>query len=315
MRTKFHAGLLACVLTMLLGGCSQKREQAADAEVSGSASDSAAAAPAAPAGSAAPTDAATQLESAVIVQPSGERRFIRTANVGFLVDDVYRSALAIEDLVAQYGGFVARNDIQSTVEDVEKRPSGDGKLVELATYTVRGRLLVRVPSERTQPFLRALATHVRFLDGRTYEAADAQFQVLRERLAQARHQSAQAALGDIAADGGKTGERVDAVSARSDAQAQRDEAQIARAELEDRIAFATIDLSMYQSPQVRRTERLDVDAVVRRDGPGFFARLGHALRTGWYGGLDAIVWLSLLWPLWLAVAACVIGVRFWRRRG
>jgi len=313
MRTKLLAGLLACALTMLVGACSQKREQAADAEAASAASDTAAA-PAAPADAAAPMDAATQLESAVVVQPSGERRFIRTANVGFLVDDVYRSALAIEDLVAQYGGFVAKNDIQSTVEDVETRPSGDGKLVELATYTVRGRLLVRVPSERTQPFLRALSTHVRFLDGRTYEAADAQFLVLRERLAQARHQSAQAALGQIAAGGGKTGERVDAVSARSDAQAQRDEAEVARAELEDRIAFATLDLSMYQSPQVRRTERLDVDAVVRRDGPGFFARLGHALRTGWYGGLEAIVWLSLLWPLWLVVALCVMGLRFWRRR-
>lgn len=318
MRTTLRAGLLACALITVLGGCSAQKHSeesmAQDAAAPAMETAAGAAAPPAQAPAAAPSpDVQAQLQSSATTQEQGERRFIRTASAEFRVRDVYRSTLAIEDLVARQGGFVANNRVQAHVEDVQLRPSGDGKLIELATYTMRGNLQVRVPSERTQPFLRELAAQVEFLDSRQFDAVDAQFDLLRQRLAYARHQEAQAALAEAAAQRGKSGEKVDAISARADAQSQRDEATIARATLEDRIAFATIDLSLYQSPHVRRTERMDVDAVVRRDGPGFFARLGHALRTGWHGGLDALIALSRLWMLWLAVVAAALVVR-WRRR-
>ncbi|GAA5070916.1 DUF4349 domain-containing protein [Lysobacter panacisoli] len=318
MRTTLHAGLLACALMAVLGGCSRQKmadEAAADAASPAMETAAGAAAPPAEAPSAAAPspDVQAQLQSSATTQEQGERRFIRTASAEFRVRDVYRSTLAIEDLVARQGGFVANNRVQAHVDDIQLRPSGDGKLVELATYTVRGNLQVRVPSERTQAFLRELAAQVEFLDSRQFDAVDAQFDLLRQRLAYARHQDAQHALGDAAAQRGKAGEKVDAISARADAQSQRDEATIARATLEDRIAFATIDLALYQSPQVRRTERMDVDAVVRRDGPGFFARLGHALRVGWHGSLEVVIALSRLWMLWLVVLAAVLVVRARRR--
>jgi hypothetical protein len=321
MRMNLAAGLLACGL--ILCGCSRQdhatEEQAADATMAQSAPSPAkemgpasGGAPASPAS--APVDTQTQLQSAAATQQSGERRFIRTASAEFRVRDVYRSALAIEDLVAQQGGFVASNRIETRVEDRQRRPSGDGRLIELSTFTVHGRLQVRMPSERTQTFLRALAQQVEFLDSRNFDAVDAQFELLRQRLAYARHQDAQRALADVAAERGKTGEKVDAVGARVDAQTQRDEATLAQAALEDRIAFATIDLSLYQSPQVSRTDLVDVDQVVRRDGPGFFARLGHALQAGWFGALDVLIALSLMWPLWLGVLLAAIALRQWRRR-
>jgi Domain of unknown function (DUF4349) len=323
MRAKLCMGLLACGWVLALGACSKHSEpaeamseQAAAPAPAESKAQEAADAAATVARSEAPAsapDTQTQLQSAAISQDDGERKFIRTADVEFRVREVYRSALAIEDLVAQHGGFVARNDIQAQIDDVETRSSGDGKLIELATYTVRGHLQVRVPSAQTQTFLRALANQVEFLDHRNFAAMDAQFELLRQQLAYARQQDAQRALGEVAEGRGKLGEKTDAINARTDAQNQRDEALIARKAFEDRIAFATIDLSLYQSPQVRRSERLDVEAVVRRDGPGFFSRIGHSLSVGWYGLLDCLVALSRLWPLWLGLAFAVWLVRRWRR--
>jgi hypothetical protein len=255
-----------------------------------------------------------QLRSAVTSQEDGERKFIRTATAEFRVREVYGSALAIEDLAAKHGGFVTRNDISSQIVEVRTRPAGDGNLIELATYTVRGQLQVRVPSTRAQAFLRALAAQVEFRDSRTFAAMDAQFELLRRQLAYARHQDAQRALGDVAAGPGKVGEKARAVDARTQSQAQRDEALIASKEFEDRVAFATIDLSLYQAPRVRSTVRMDVDEAARRASPGFFRRLGHALSTGWFGLLDAAVVLSQLWPLWLVLGAMVFAVRRWRQR-
>ena len=324
MRARLCAGLLACGWVMALGACNKQSEMAdAQAPQAERAASAPAAAPTATAGEAAARDEAasaaspdteTQLQSAVTSQEDGERKFIRTAQVEFRVREVYRAALAIEDLAAKHGGFVVRNSIRSDVEGLEIRPSGDGKLVELATYTVRGVLQVRVPSAQTQAFLRGLADQVEFLDNRNYEAMDAQFELLQRRLAYARYQDAQQAQGEAAQGRGKLGDKIDAIAARTGSQAQRDEALIEQKQYEDRVAFATIDLSLYQTPLVRRTERMDVDAVVRRDGPGFFPRLGHAMARGWYGLLDVAIGLSSLWPLWLCLCAGAIALRRWRRR-
>lgn len=323
MRTVIRTALLVCAWTLVLAGCSRKEEAEAAADAAAmdvphaNLSRPAAGGAAAPARAKAlsPPDMQTQLQSAANTQDSPGRRFIRVGSASFSVRDVYRAALSIEDLAANYGGFVERNNIWSETNGSRTHASRDGMRVELSTYTLRGSLIVRVPSERTQEFLRALAGQIEFLDERKFEATDAQFDLLRQQLAFARHQDAQAALAQVASAPGKTGDKADALGARADAQAQRDEATVARAELEDRIAFARIGLAVHQPPQLRRTERPDLEVAMRREGPGFFARVWEALGDGGRLGLDLIVSIAYLWPLWLAAALAVFGIRAWRRRG
>lgn len=317
MRLKSTIRMSGLLVMLTLAACSQQQHESADAPMTESTVESAAmdAAPSsAPVAKADVANAAAQLDSSAATYTDDQRQFIRTANVEFRVRDVYRSALAIEDIVAAQGGFVTKNDIRSHIESVQSRPGGDGNLIELATYTTRGTLQVRVPSAHTQRFLRAIVTQVEFLDRRQFEAVDAQFELLRQQLTQQRNQEAQQALGEATAEGSKLGHKADAIAERNDAKAGRDEALIAQKTFEDRVAFAIIDLSLYQPPQIRRTERLDVDAVMRREGPGFFARAGHALSMGWYGLLTALVALLKLWPLWLVLLAVgLLGRRL--RRG
>ena len=256
----------------------------------------------------------SQMASEVASQVDPQRRFIRTAQAQFQVVDVYRTALAIEDEVAAQGGFVVDNEIASQVQRVLSRPLGQGKRLELTEYTLQGELTVRVPSERTQAFLRAVAAQMEFLDQRSFSARDAQFDLLRQQLARQRAQDEQQELGDAVQAGGKLGDKTDAIQSRGAARASRDEALIAQKEFEDRVAFGTITLSLRQDAQVRKAERVDVDAVFRDNGPGFFSRLGDALAVGWRGGLEVVVALAALWPLWLCVLALWLGWRRWRRK-
>ena len=311
-----------CLLAGLAAGCAKHESTGdADAFAGAPAPESAADVPAEPAAaapaaaqdaaieaSAAPT--ATQLASSAATYTDAQRKFIRTARAEFQVKDVYRSALAIEDAVAAHGGVVVRNDANTQVGSVQRRPKGDGKLLELAEYTVRGSLTVRVPSERTQPFLRSIVTQMEFLDARSFEARDAQFDLLRQQLAWRRNQDAQQAIGTAIEGGGKLGQKADAIAARTDAATARDEALLAQKEFEDRVAFSTIELSLHQSPRIRQTEVVDTEAVFARNGPGFFDRLGSALRGGWYGLLDVLLVLLRAWPLWLVLGA---GAWAWRR--
>lgn len=328
-----HARLprrLPAVLALaLLAACAQSPHEAAE-----SVGSDAAPAPASPAeaaagaarlqsDAAAPGDDAVvrpeappspqQMVSAIASQDDPARRFIRTAQVQFQVDDVYRSALAIEDLVAAQGGFVVGNRIRTDTLRVRRRPMGEGKQLELTEYVTRGELSVRVPSDRAQAFLRELAGQMRVLDGRDFSAHDAQFDLLRQQLAYQRGQALQASLGDAVQAGDRLDRKAEAYAARAQALAARDEALVAQREFEDRVAFATISLSLQQAPQVRSAERVDVEAVFAQHSPGFFARLGSALGSGWYGLLDTLVALALLWPLWLAAAVAAIALRSWRR--
>ena len=82
---------------------------------------------------------------------------------------------------------------------------------------MRGSLTVRVPSERAQPFLRAIVAQMEHLHRRDFEAMDAQFALLREQLAFRRHQQAQQSLGDATDQGGRLPQKVAAIDARSGA--------------------------------------------------------------------------------------------------
>ena len=166
MRTKRIQGsiFVGLLLVGAIAGCS--REQAADASMASAEADVArggAPAPAAP-----PVVAESQavgpeqLASSAATFTDAQRKFIRSARAEFEVMNVYTTALAIEDEVATQGGFVVGNDIKAETQDVRRRSIGGGKLLELTEYTLHGELTVRVPSEKTQSFLRAIAGKMEF---------------------------------------------------------------------------------------------------------------------------------------------------------
>lgn len=254
--------------------------------------------------------ASQQMGSSAATYTDGERKFIRTAQARFRVKDVYVSALGIEDVVATHGGFVVKNNISADSISSRSYPVGDGKLMELNEYRVVGDLTVRVPSARTQEFLRAIVGHVVFLDERNFSARDAQFDLLRQQLDQMRNQETQRDLGQAVQDGGKLVQKTDAISARNDVKAARDAALIAKKEFEDQVAFSTIELKLYQPSKVLQTERVDVASMYRQARPGFFSRLGEQLRGGWEGLLEFLLGLALIWPLLLVFGA--VGALLWR---
>lgn len=282
------------------------------------AADSAAGAAAKAAGRESPVQQAGEVDpdalgSSALTGEHGTRRFIRTVSVDFQVQDVQRAVQRIEDLAVRSGGFVTRSAVNSEVRATQRRPLGDGRLVELSVYVQRANLQVRVPGARAQGFVRQLAAEMDFLDRREYQAVDAQFELLRQELARARHAQAQRELARAAQGGVRTGENVMAIEAASAAALARDEALLARRTFEDQVAFATIDLAMHQPEHVRRSERPDVAAILDREGSGFFRRAGAAVASGWSGLLEVALALAALWPLWLGALVAVFAWRRWRR--
>lgn len=333
---KITAGLLSAALVVVLAACSKTEEAATDvassekaayagAPAEAAADDAAMASSPALREVSAEADAAfeeaskqqvtsEQITSSATSYEDGQRKFVRTANANFRVKDVYQSAIAIENIVANQGGFVVANQINANVDRVNRYSIGDAKLVELAEYTVHGNLTVRVPSNKTQDFLRAMITQVEFLDQRNFEARDVQFELLRKQLEFLRNQEAQKQLGDLSTSPGKIADKAAIISGQNNTKAARDEAVVLQKEVEDKVAFSTISLSLYQLSKIRKTELDDVDAIAKAIRPGFFKRLSSAFSTGWYGLLDIVIDLFAIWPLWLAIGLAVFAVKRFRKK-
>lgn len=332
---KIMIALLSAVLVVVLVACSKSNESAsvsADAPAGESADMAApgATAPASPGvmsdefAKTASADAVgqvasepvtvEQLTSSATSYVDKERKFVRTANAQFRVKDVYQSAIAIENIVANQGGFVVTNQIKADTDNVNRYRIGNAKLLELAEYTVRGTLSVRVPGDKTQDFLRALITQIDFLDQRNFEARDVQFDLLRKQLEFLRNQEAQKQLGDLSTAPGRISDKATVIYGQNEAKAKRDEASVVQTEVEDRVAFSTINLSLYQLSKVRKTEIDDVDAIAKASRPGFFSRLFSAISVGWYGFLDVVIDLFAIWPLWLAIGFGIFAIKRYRKK-
>ncbi|HSC80663.1 MAG TPA: DUF4349 domain-containing protein [Chitinolyticbacter sp.] len=293
-------------LTIALAACG-KREEAGDYAAAESA------APAEEKEIAAPPAPADALTSRVLGSLPADRRFVVTARVDARVKDTYRASTAIEDLAAAHGGFVIRNDIKAEVSDTREFAQLDGTRLELMQYVTRAQLVLRVPTARTQDFLRALAAQIDFLEARSYGAEDVQLEWMRQQLTARRTQEAQQQLGEVASAPGKTRQRVEAIDQQLQTKAARDEAVLAQTLLDDKVAYSTVALSLYQAPQLRKTVLTDFDSALADHRPAFGASLKQSLRQGWRGLLLAVVGLAVLWPLWLIVAA-VVGLLLWRAR-
>ena len=252
-----------------------------------------------------------QVTSATTSYTDAQRQFIRTANLTAEVKDVYQAAIGIEDAATRVGGFVVKNNISTENRRTERKPLTAGRALELTEYVVHGELVVRVPTLKTQEFLRSITQYLLVLERRSFEARDVALDLLRQQLNYRRSQNSQRKLGAVAQASGEIEQKVEAINAQEAARYARDEAELARRELVDQVQYSTITLTLDQAPQVSRREVADINAQLESAGPGFASRLAEALGMGWQGALALVILLAHLWPLWLVAA--LGGLLYWLR--
>lgn len=312
---------IVCVSSLVyLSACSKKEDSSYAASASSAvpaaapsfeaAASVANAAPVAPAAATEGTE--QQLTSSAVTFNDANRKFIRTGSAKFEVKDVYQSTLAIENLVAAHGGFVTQSHIST--EDITTREVKQPAqmLVRVVEYTVSGQMVVRVPSVRTQEFLRALAGQIEFLQDRNFEARDVQFELLRQHLNASRAQQTQQDLAAAVAEGGKLADKADAINQREMSKSGRDYALVAQKEIEDQVAFSTLSLSLYQQPKLRHSTLADIDATLKTYDPSYGAQIVAGFRSGWNGLLGFILFLVEIWPLTVGLVLVISAIRYFR---
>src|SRR6218665_460750 len=181
------------------------------------------------------------------------RKFIRTSDLKFRVKDVAQATYQIEDITRNAHGFVTYTHLESTTEEKKVTRLSLDSALETVHYTVSNNMTIRVPNEKLDSTLKAIASLVDYLDYRTIKADDVALQIKSNQKALIRASgNSQRVRSAIDTRGKKLHETTEAESLASNNQKEADEAELANLALADQVNFSTLSLSLYQRTEIKQ---------------------------------------------------------------
>jgi len=242
------------------------------------------------------------------------RRFIRTAELHFKTKDAIRATYGIEDIIVRNGGFVENTELRSIINNIESvRVSRDSTL-ESTFYTIQNTMKLRVPFRRLDTALKEIAAYAEFMDYRKVSATDVRLNLLRNDLTRRRVARQEKRL-ESAIDA--KGEKLNQIAAAEDLlaarQEQADHALLSNLELKDRIEFSAITVELWQERTVKRTMKANEEKIDQYR-PAFGVRFVDAIKEGWYGFVEFVIFMANFWTLWLIIAGLWVGIRYYKQR-
>jgi hypothetical protein len=260
------------------------------------------------------TEALPPVSSSAAVEQHKDstRKFVRTAELKFKVKSVVKSTYDIEDITVRQGGFVTLTDLRSNIDKMETTHLSADSLLETTSYTVVNTLTLRVPTNRLDTTLKAIAKNIDYLDYRVIKADDVALQILTNNLTLKRSANNEKRLTNaIDERGKKLNETTNAEELLLSKQEQSDNAKIANLSLSDQLRYSTINLSIYQRPAVKR-EVIANNKKIAEYEPGFFSQIWDSIKFGWSMIAAVIAFLFQLWAFaLLGIIVYVIYKKLW----
>ena len=247
--------------------------------------------------------------SAAVANKDTSRKFVRTADMRFRVQNVRSSNYNIEDVIAGFDGFVIYTNLYSTIDYKRITSISADSSLETIYYTVINDMTLRVPNTNLDTALKVIAKQIDYLDYRIIKADDVSLSLLSNRLKQQRLKMYDSRMVKaIDEQGKKLNQTSGAEENILDKQMASDDTKIANLKIEDEIAYSTIKLNIYQRQTIRR-ELIENDKNIEGYKPGFLHQVKEAISSGWSALEKVIVFLFNIWPLLLLLAIVWFGYR------
>ncbi|MFC4817095.1 DUF4349 domain-containing protein [Flavobacterium sp. GCM10023249] len=283
MKKVYYTGLALLMVAMIVYSCKQRdySEEVAAEEVA-----------------AASADTTQVISSSAAKEPkNSDRKFVRTADIKFKVDNVAKSTYAIEDATTKFGGFVTYTNLQSVVSEKEEtKVSQDSSLIT-TKYAVTNDITIRVPNTKLDTVIKTIAKEIDFLDYRVIKADDVSLKMLANELAQKRSSVSEKRI-EKAIDGkGKKLDNVLNAEEQLDAKKeQNDNVKIENLSLKDQVNFSTLTLAIYQNDSVKQ-EMIANEKSINAYRPNIGLQIWDSLKTGWFMLEAIIAFVVQLWGI------------------
>ena len=230
------------------------------------------------------------------------RKFIRTADIKFKVNDVTKTTYNIENICSNHGGFVTFTNIESNIDEHSETAISMDSLLETTYYTITNNITIRVPNTKLDTTLKDIAKNIDYLDYRIIKAEDVSLQLLSNNLIQIRNTKNNNRLSnDIDKNTKVLHETTFAEETILSQQEKIDDANLAKLSLNDQIKFSTVNLLIYQRQGINRNIVFN-EKIIDKYQIGLGYKLLEGLIYGWKILVFLIVFLSKLWGVALIAA-------------
>ncbi|WP_337042838.1 DUF4349 domain-containing protein [Emticicia sp. 17c] len=224
-----------------------------------------------------------------------KRKFIRTAELKFQVNDVRKASEQIEALTANYGGFITQSSLQTNRLDQKTIQVSIDSLMEVSSINIVSDITIRIPNEHLESLLKDLNGMIQYLDYRNIKADDVSLQLLSNSIASKRLENF--SRHNQQANGKRKGNILAATEAEEkmlEHQLQADSHKIDNLSLQDKIDYSTIVLNLYQKESLHKI-MLQNRQSIHYYKANFFLRVWDSIKIGWDFLEETIVILIRLW--------------------
>jgi hypothetical protein len=242
-----------------------------------------------------------------------DKKFIKTAEVKFKVNNVWKVTERIEDITAKYGGFVTHSNLKNRDNNYASRRVSRDSILICKQIVVENHIELRVPNESLDSLVRELNKFIIFLDYRIINLDDATyFYALTQKKTETLQTYQQHQTKHIDTKDSKLKETTRAEETLLDSKLASDELQVQKLALDDQLKYCTLTINIYQKPLIVR-ETIANFSYVSSYKPNIFKRLGDSLIQGWWILEEIIVFLVQMWGVILLIVGVIVGYKLIRR--
>lgn len=243
-----------------------------------------------------------------------DKKFIKTGEVKFKVNNVLKTTEYIEDLVVKYGGYVTYSNLKNNDQNYASRRVSRDSILVCKEIIVENDMVLKIPNEKLDSLVRELNKFILFLDYRVIKLDDATFQyALAQKNTQTLQNYQQRQTKHIDTKPSKLKETTNAEETLLNSQLITNDLSVQKQVLDDQLKYCTLTINIYQKAIITR-ETIANFKYVSSYKPNIFKRALDSLIQGWWILEEIIVFLIQLWGIFLLIITIVVGYKLIKRK-
>lgn len=243
------------------------------------------------------------------IKRNSNRKLIKTANLRFKVRNVENATQQIEQVTSRFGGFILSSSIKNSIYTYDEYRVSKDSMMVVGVNNIENNIILRVPEFYLDSALFYIGKIWIKLDERSINAEDVTITILSNELRAKLYQKTATHI-NTAAD--KNQNRLnDVVNAEQTAANYLENTitkKIENLELQDKIDYSTITLSIYQDKVLYKEMIANVDT--EQYAQRFGSELVDSLAFGWKIFKAFLLFLVKCWSLILISLVIFLAVWF-----
>ncbi len=222
------------------------------------------------------------------------KKFVKSGEIKCEVKNVESSTYNIENICKAQGGFINYSNLESKISSSSKIAISQDSTLITNNYAVTNQIILTVPNAALDTTLKAISENFEFLDYRVFKADEVSIQMYANTLTEKRAVKKASLLKNTAVLNNTVVDKFETETEIDHNKIIADNAVINNLQLSDKVAYSTVNISLYQQPTIKK-EMIVNQKVIPQYEPSLGFKMMESIKTGWSIFEIILVNVTKLW--------------------